>query len=376
VSKVKDLHRQAMEQADLAHETRREGHLELAHKHFDQAFRLEREAAELLANRPDAEPSRSILFRSAASLAVQSGAIMEAEKLVCMALAGSPPNDIADELRDLYEQINFKRHLVVRGITLSDEEIQMSLWGRGIGLGIAPTDAVLERVQNAQRLLYRFAERKMQRPYRDVGQPAKEVKQAVSLYMTAPRAASFAVSFIVGGSQPSLPGMGLADSVIGEIIECLEHFAKNEEESLREKIPDQAYYTNFVGLAKAIAPDGEEVENVGFTASRRGVTKTVALKPVSRPVRSGKITEVPGPKPRDEEDQVIIIGTLKYADSLEHKDDRIRIVDDNGAKSTVVVPQGMMSDIVKPLWGSVVKITGIRKGRLIHLTDLARAQNR
>jgi hypothetical protein len=361
-----------MRHADLAHEARRLGDLAQARAHFERAYSLERDAAEELAGRTDAEPSRSILYRSAATLALQCGHEADAERLVCSGLAGTPPSDVAEELRDLFEQINFRRHLKLRGVTLLPEEIQISFAGRGIGFGIAPTDQVLERVDQAQNMLYRIAERKMQRPYRDHGQPTREVKDSVSLYMTVPRAASFAVSLVVGGRQQQLPGMSTAESVIDEVMECLELFVQGQDQILHEKIPNEAYYTNFVGLAKAMAPDGDEIETVGFTTVRGGSEKTVALKP--RRLKEPKL-RAPEPieKKKAETEEITVTGTLKYADSLEHQAPQIRLVEDGGVKRTIVVPPGMMDDIVRPLWGSRVLVTGVlRKGSIL-LTDIRRA---
>ena len=54
-----------------------------------------------MADQLDFEPTRSVLHRSAASLAVECLQLREAERLIGRALAGNPPPDIADELRDL-----------------------------------------------------------------------------------------------------------------------------------------------------------------------------------------------------------------------------------------------------------------------------------
>ena len=50
---------------------------------------------------------RSVLHRSAASLALECGALREAERLIAAALSGDPPDEIAEELRDLLEQVYF-----------------------------------------------------------------------------------------------------------------------------------------------------------------------------------------------------------------------------------------------------------------------------
>lgn len=51
------------------------------------------------------EPTRSVFYRSAASLALQCEEFRETERLIATALSGNPPNEIAEELRDLLEKL-------------------------------------------------------------------------------------------------------------------------------------------------------------------------------------------------------------------------------------------------------------------------------
>jgi hypothetical protein len=374
VNTVKDLHHHAMQEADLGHAFRREGKDGPARQHFEEAFRLERTAAEQLLDRPEAEPSRSILFRSAATLAIEARAFTEAERMVCIGLTGAPPNNIAEELRDLFEQINFRRHLALRGVNLADREVQMSVAGRGVGFGIAPTDAVVERIGHTQSLIYRFTERILKKPYRDKGAPTREIRDAVSLFMSVPRAASFAVSLVVGGKQEALPGMSVAESVVEEVVECLDLFAREEEAALHQMIPDPAYMTNFNALAKAIAPDGEEVDLVGFTTLRGGVERTVALRPPRQketlPPQFGTVPESPKPQAA-----VTVTGTLRFADALEPTHQVIKLLDDAGLRHSILVPAGMMDDIVRPLWSSRVRVSGLSSRGHIILTEIAKARD-
>ena len=71
---------------------------------FREAFEIERRVA-LEVSESNLEPSRSVLLRSAATLAVDCGEIREAEKLISIALAGEPPKAIARELRELLMQV-------------------------------------------------------------------------------------------------------------------------------------------------------------------------------------------------------------------------------------------------------------------------------
>jgi hypothetical protein len=107
MNQVKDLHHEAMRLVDDAELARRNGNLQVARERIRQAFDLERQAADLVADDFSQEPTRSVLHQSAASLALECGALREAERLIAEALSGDPPDDIAEELRDLLEQVYF-----------------------------------------------------------------------------------------------------------------------------------------------------------------------------------------------------------------------------------------------------------------------------
>ncbi|HLK60269.1 MAG TPA: hypothetical protein VKU00_27145 [Chthonomonadaceae bacterium] len=98
---VTELHQQAMVLAEQAFVARRQKQLSNAREFARQAFLLERQAAE----QAQTEPSRSVLYRSAATLARDCGEYREAERLIATALAGTPPDSIADELRVLLEEV-------------------------------------------------------------------------------------------------------------------------------------------------------------------------------------------------------------------------------------------------------------------------------
>jgi hypothetical protein len=374
MSGVRTTHRQAMEQTDLAHAARRQGDEVLALRYFRNAYELEAQAAAAFASRLDAEPTRSVLFRSAATLALDAKLLPEAEKLVCTALSGNPPEEIADELRDLLEQIYFERHLALRGIALQPDEIQMSIAGKAIGFGMAPTDAFLRRVENAESLLYRTAERQQNKPYRDRGRRDKSLSESLQLFVSVPRAAGFAVTLRVGASpQLNLPGFSPGERIIDELVECLELYTRRDEEHLRARISDDAYYRNFVSLAQTIEPDGRNIELVGFTTVRSGAPKQVQLthSPSVVTVVSGNQLQphLRTAREKFDEQMVEVIGILKFADARQATNE-IQIISAGNVRHSIVVPEGMMSDVVKPLWGEEVTVTGVQKGKKIHLMQI------
>jgi hypothetical protein len=114
ITRINQLHQQAMELAEQALLARRKGSEDEAERLSFEAYRLEAEAALMLREDDTAEPTRSVLLRSAATLALECGELREAEKLIATALIGNPPSQIADELRDLFEQVNARRRVEVQ----------------------------------------------------------------------------------------------------------------------------------------------------------------------------------------------------------------------------------------------------------------------
>lgn len=92
---IRDLHNAAMALADDAEALRREGNADMARATFADAYDLERQAADAA----DEEPSRGILYRSAAWLALDAGRADLAADAVTAGLRGKPHPDIAAELK-------------------------------------------------------------------------------------------------------------------------------------------------------------------------------------------------------------------------------------------------------------------------------------
>ena len=184
---LESLHDRAMGLCDKAMTARRKRDHALAKKLFMQAFELEREAASLVVNDINLEPTRSVLLRSAAALAIECGQIREAEKLIAVGLAGNPPLEIAEELRDLLEQVNLERHLDLRGMELSQDEFQLSIEGKATGFGMAQSDEFVDRVQTSEKLIFRTIERRMGRPFRETEKRSRRSPETSSFTSPCPR---------------------------------------------------------------------------------------------------------------------------------------------------------------------------------------------
>ena len=113
-SEIQKLHSHAMELAERADGLRAKGSPDAAEVLLVQAYEQEALAARKFSDAYGDEPTRSVLLRSAASLAIECGLWREAEKLAALGLAGNPPAGLADELRDLLEQVSLSGQLRAR----------------------------------------------------------------------------------------------------------------------------------------------------------------------------------------------------------------------------------------------------------------------
>jgi len=123
MTQVNVLHREAMDLAELAQVAKLRGEIEQSNHLRRQAFTKESSAAALIANHWESEPTRSVLHRSAASLAIECGEFEIANRLIATALSGNPPVEIAEELQDLFIQINLRQYLQRRGVALDEEKL-------------------------------------------------------------------------------------------------------------------------------------------------------------------------------------------------------------------------------------------------------------
>ena len=101
MNSLNELHQQAMELAEQAFTARRCDDAAMARSFAYRAFLLEKQAAD----QSQTELTRSVLYRSAATLALDCGEYREAERLIAVALAGTPPEAIANELREVLDAL-------------------------------------------------------------------------------------------------------------------------------------------------------------------------------------------------------------------------------------------------------------------------------
>ncbi|MCG6553274.1 MAG: hypothetical protein L7F77_13195, partial [Candidatus Magnetominusculus sp. LBB02] len=349
MKEVNKLHNEAMDYAQDAFHHRQTGDTTKAKECFLLAFGLERKAAELFKD-STLEPTRSVLYRSAASLAYNCDELREAERLVSTALSGDPPDEIADELRNLLEDINFKRHLIIHDIEIDSSMLQLSIAGEAVGYGKAKIGDFIPRIQNTEKILNRTYERMCGLPFRKGGRTKKTIRNN-AYYMSVPKAASLSVTITIGTPTEQQDLFHPPQIVVDEVLECLELSNGSDLESLKKRINDKLYYHNFIGLSKQIAPDGENIKLVGFTVIRNGIEKMVSLKKKTDFIMDFREETI-----SSKQEVVTVTGRLLYADSI--KKQEIKLKDKTGKVHIIKVPESWMDDIVRPLWNNTVTVTG------------------
>lgn len=102
-----EIHEQAMNQSFKA---KQEKNKEKVKELYKSAFELEKQAAMLLLNHPvqKVEPTRAVLFRSAAWLAINAGLHKEAFEMATLGLKGVIHSDIKKELKEVLQKAKKK----------------------------------------------------------------------------------------------------------------------------------------------------------------------------------------------------------------------------------------------------------------------------
>ena len=111
MSTARELHNKAMALLQDAIIYRQAGEDCAAEDIYKDAFIAEKKAADLVAKKENCEPTRSILYASAASLAYQAKEYKQSLNCIHKCLNGKPSAKIFKETTTLYKEVVFKLYL-------------------------------------------------------------------------------------------------------------------------------------------------------------------------------------------------------------------------------------------------------------------------
>lgn len=364
---VGNHHNEAMDTAFLADRARRSGDTERAVELFKRALDLELEAISQIG-----EPGGigwAVLHRSAGWLALGCRRPDIAKRLAIKALAEEVDPGVGGELEQLLQQAFFDQHLQTYDITMDDAELSLKLVGRLVSAGFTLLSEFGSRAASFQSMIYRIAQRKLNLPYS--GGVPSEIRNSFHAFISPPRVGSFAVSLRIGyaNQQMAFPGFLPFGEVLNEFMDLMEMVSRADISEIGDRIPDAAYQRNFLGLAKKLAPDGDRISGVGLTSLNDGNVRNVS---VNVPARALSTPAIEGPGSTGESFDVS--GVLRYADAGARQQGRnqIKIVSEGEPSFDLVVPVGLMDDIVRPLWSAHVtaRVTRRRRSRVLVLQEI------
>lgn len=103
-----DVHRKAM---DFSFKAKQEKNKEKVKKLYQEAFALEKTAAMMLLNKDNCQPTKSILFRSASWLAINSELYNDAIDMATLGLKDVKNSDMKKELKEVLKTAKAKLKL-------------------------------------------------------------------------------------------------------------------------------------------------------------------------------------------------------------------------------------------------------------------------
>lgn len=362
MSAANQPHHDAMALVEDALAARRRGDHERARELFAEALHLELAAAQHVST----QPSRSILFRSAAWLALEAEDASEAERLAACGLADhGVPNRVKDELRAVAEEARLRLHRPLPPPTAASS-LTLHMEGPAVGYGTADPADVDPRKAALHSLVVRTAERHAGLVFRRRGPIPANVAQQLQPRV-AYAAGSVVVQVTLGGDQPRLWDDNAA--IVEDVRLCLAAFGEGGNEGLRKTIPDDIYRENFAQLATQLAPDGRRVTSVDVV-----VTTATGSRPAVR-LRKRSADERPTKAPRLGPALETFTGALRAADETTRKNTiKLQLRDSPSTVVSIEVADAVMEDIVRPLYGRVVRVTVETQGtrrRLVGVPELA-----
>jgi hypothetical protein len=349
------LYDDAMENWSLAYIARNSGDMSQFAAYSKDAFLLAVQAAEMLSTRFDAEPTRSIVCKMVAEIALQIGDTGAAIKYSAMGLSGQPYDDIALDLHGIMQNATHHIHYKVKGLVLSNDEMQISFTGDAVGYGYIPYKLLLGKMEVFESLLMRTAERHYNLKFRRHGKIKSQVKERIELFAGVPKAASYAFNIKVGQNSPD-DLFDTKSQIISEFLRCIEYLEAGNMETLKEAITDPLYYNNFIALVKELAPDGKMINNIYFTRSDNTHIQFTKTRE--------KIAKLPTKeKYSDDRQPISARGFLDRATALEDED-IIRV-----GRTSFRVPLAL-EDVVSMHWRKRVVAHGIKQNDRIILTSV------
>ncbi|MFZ0130632.1 MAG: hypothetical protein WAL77_14540 [Candidatus Dormiibacterota bacterium] len=259
-----DLHRQSEQLAG-------EGDLLLAHGQITEArarylgaANAEAQAfASISADRPR---TRGIIATSAIALFLKADAPETGLRLAhrLLAMEVELPAFAIRDIEDLVDDLRLARDFSARGQSVAPGAYECVLEGPHVGHGLAPADAVVQKVEQVSRFGTRVYEYLSRLPLRR-GAVEAHLRAQFGLLMAEPTAGSFRFQ-VRFSTQPQQLDLSGAPTPVGDVTglfgSILEAAVQPEADALTEIVPDEGYRLVFLKLVRNLAPAGPAIDRI------------------------------------------------------------------------------------------------------------------
>lgn len=331
----------------------------LADALWNAAFDHERRVADRLLTHFELEPSRGIIYRSAAALALRCDELVLAERYAAQGLAGNVDDQIAEQLREVFDEVRFRRHTTGLIRQLRDETMHVSMTGRRVTPDFIDAAILTSHIENLHRIIVRVQELLLGYQFRRSGRISKGIQDTMQVRYEPASNRVFGYDLDVFVQQPRLKFVeedeGTVIGVTRRIFDLAQ--AGNRSALLSLCQENRSYYRYFTNAARDVMPDGKRLAFVGLQSSE--YREAVTLRPADRRT----VLQRMGLKEAGEK-QVTIEGRLKGTQGSTHSDELIVTVytgDDEKIPQRCVVPEGLSGERIGQLWDSRVRVRGFRK---------------
>lgn len=331
---------------------------------YRRAAELERQA--LVALDPTKARTRGVTAISTVALLFKGKDFDAAEQLAYLMLADANMPDFARaELRNLVQAIWTESVKKEANVTFLPGHVLVSVKGGEVVTGGAPLDLIVDKVQTIQSMFYRTIEHSKASPHRRSGRPSREIQEACRpwLFQSPPGSYQFSVAIQKPAQADFFNSDIEPEEIARKFLEIVSAAGDSDIEALKQLVPDEAYRTTFLKLARNLAPNGGAFDSIEFRSA--GEMRPVSLSATSKDNIKQQI-RLQAPKPPSEGTPTELRGVLR-AVHLD-KDWLDVLVDGNPVHVENV--KDAVDDVIGPMINRLVVVKTIKIGNKHQYVDI------
>lgn len=337
-------------------------------KIMGDAFKIEKQAADLVYPKTEAEPGRSIIYQSAAHIAYDIERYEEAKDMIYSALSGTPPLRIATDLNNLLESIQFCRHLNQENMEISQNTLNVSLYGPCVGEGMVEWDAFTKRIAALRKMLMRIIQ---WNKFPTIFNSNKmfELKKDYPTFIKSLQPGCISVGLKVAVDEThesNLVDREIIETAISELAYDVELLNNEDFDSLKARIRNEGYYNSIVELYREMLPDGKNITGINLVAKVNDEPLTVCITKTKPEFEYQRETDSEQDPVVSAEigSELILSGALRMADGRKNNPYVKLVVPSDPVKEyKVYLDEATIDDVVSAYWDAHVALKVLKKSK-------------